>query len=218
MKRYIILLFTISTLVFSCESEEEKGARIAKEEQEILEQEVRWEKERVEEQKRIEAYSLEQEVKKEKERKEQEVYDKYINNSLRTGASPYSYCYGKNKSCSSNGCSQIKVKAPNNSDVIVLIKRGDKVFRHAYIKASDRHTLEFPNGTYQTIFYYGNGWNPEKIMKKTNCGILKGGFISNDSFDKDSPQTLENNVLSYELILQKNGNFSTSPSNVNEAF
>ena len=55
-------------------------------------------------------------------------------------------------------------------------------------------------------------------MKETDCGTLKGGFISNENFGKDSPQSLSNNILKYELILQQNGNFSTSPSNSDEAF
>jgi hypothetical protein len=48
-------------------------------------------------------------------------------------------------------------------------------------------------------------------------GKIKGGFISNEDFGKDDPQTLQNNVLTYELILQTNGNFSTRPSNPLEA-
>ena len=48
-------------------------------------------------------------------------------------------------------------------------------------------------------------------------GALKGGFISEEHFGKDEAQYLENNILEYELILQQNGNFSTSPSNPEEA-
>ena len=48
-------------------------------------------------------------------------------------------------------------------------------------------------------------------------GRMKGGFITNESFGKDIPQYLNNNSLSYELILQPNGNFSTRPSNSEEA-
>lgn len=48
-------------------------------------------------------------------------------------------------------------------------------------------------------------------------GEIKGGFIANEDFGKDDPQSLYNNVLTYELILQQNGNFSTRPSNPEEA-
>ncbi len=143
--------------------------------------------------------------------------EKYINNSLSTGSTPYSNMYGANSPCSNWGCSQIKVKTPYNSDVLVTIKKGDKVVRHAYIKAGSSYTFEVPDGTYQPFFYYGKGWNPEKIMKQTPDGPLKGGFVTKEEFGKDSPQTLSNNILEYELILQYNGNFSTKPSNAKEA-
>ena len=157
---------------------------------------------------------IEREVRLEKERKEKAIYDKYINNTLRTGATPYSQYYGRNSTCDDYGCSQIKVRT-SNSDVIVTIKKNDKVVRHAYINSGSGYTFSFPNGTYQTFFYYGKGWNPNKEMKG---GEMKGGFITNESFGKDDPQYLSNNILEYELILQENGNFSTRPSNPDEAF
>ena len=96
----------------------------------------------------------------------------------------------------------------------MTIKKNGEVVRHAYIKAMDSYTFSFPNGEYQAFFYYGKGWNPSKLMKN---GALKGGFISEEHFGKDEVQYLENNILEYELILQQNGNFSTSPSNPEEA-
>jgi hypothetical protein len=152
------------------------------------------------------------------QRIEQEIYDEYIDNSLFTGATPYEHCFGSNSSCSSYGCSQIKVRTPANSDVLVTVKKDGKVYRHAYLNSNSDYTFEFPNGTYQTFFYYGKGWNPEKIMKDTGCGKLKGGFVANEHFGKDRPQELVNTILEYELILQQNGNFQTTPSNPNEAF
>lgn len=138
--------------------------------------------------------------------------------TMNTGDTPYSKCYGENQSCNSYGCSKITVKTPYNSAVLVTIKKGGVVVRHAYIEANDYYEFEVPNGTYQPFFYYGKNWNPNKLMKKdATCGDLKGGFSSEESFGKDTPQYLDNNVLSYELILQKNGNFSTKPSNKNEA-
>lgn len=49
-------------------------------------------------------------------------------------------------------------------------------------------------------------------------GKIKGGFITNESFGKDSPQKISNQILTYELILQERGNFSTRPSSPEEAF
>lgn len=204
---YTALLVILSIAFTSCESKEEKEAKIAQQEQI-----------RVEREERAEASRLELEAKQEKERIEKEIHDKFINNALNTGATPYAYCFGKNKSCAEYGCSEIKIKTPNNSDVIVTIKRNDKVFRHAYIKSSSQFTFQLPDGVYQTFFYYGKGWNPEKVLTETDCGPLRGGFVSGESFGKDSPQTLNNNILEYHLILQKEGNFKTRPSNVEEAF
>lgn len=134
---------------------------------------------------------------------------------LYTGATPYSQYYGENPSCEEYGCSQIKVTT-SNSDVLVTIKKKGKIVRHAFIEANDSYTFSFANGTYQVFFYYGKGWNPNKIMKTKN-GTIKGGFSYNEHFGKDNPQSLYNNVLEYRLILQQNGNFSTKPSNVQEA-
>jgi len=228
MKKIIyFLVFTV--LLVSCESEKDRKAREYKEEQTRIElvakqkaedkaKAIVIEQERVEQERLAEVERKETAIRLEKERKEKAIYDKYINNSLRTGSKPYAYCFGSSNSCYGYGCSQIKVKTPYNSDVVVTIKKNGKVYRHAYIKSSSTYTFDFPNGTYQTFFYYGKGWNPKKIMKKVACGNLKGGFISNTHFGKDKPQYLANSILSYELILQQNGNFSTKPSNSEEAF
>ena len=219
----------ILAILISCESDAERKQRIAREEQqrielaekrkaEEVERAYKLEQERIEQKKREEEERIAREAKLEEDRKKQAIYDKYINNSLRTGATPYAYCFGGNKPCSDYGCSQIKVKTPSNSDVLVIIKKIGEVYRHAYINSSSSYTFEFPNGTYQAFFYYGKGWNPGKVMKEADCGALKGGFIDDEHFGKDDPQTINNGVLTYELILQQNGNFSTRPSNSDEAF
>jgi hypothetical protein len=154
---------------------------------------------------------------KENQTETEEIYDTYIDSSLNTGATPYSDFYGGNPSCSEYGCSEIKVITPKDFDVLVTIKKDNKVVRHAYIRANDSYTFEIPNGTYQPFFYYGRGWNPEKIMKKTSEGVIKGGFVSDETFGKDDLQTLENEIIEYQLILQVNGNFSTLPSNAEDA-
>lgn len=148
-----------------------------------------------------------------------QVYtDQYRNNSLRNGAMPYAYCYGSSNSCSGQFCSQIKVVSPSNSDVLVSIKKDGIVYRHGYVKAGNSLIFNMPNGTYQTFFYYGKGWDPNKFMKETDCGTLNGGFLSNETFGKDDKTRLNNNILTYELVLKTNGNFSTKPSDKNEAF
>jgi hypothetical protein len=214
------LVFSLIFLLFlsSCESAFEKQQRLELEEQHKIEIRELREKAVNEKAFKIELERSEREKEAEIERKGKAIYDKYINNSLSTGAKPYSYCFGRNNTCSSYSCSQIKVRTPSNSDVMVTIKKNNEVYRHAYINSGSQYTFEFPNGTYQAFFYYGKGWNPNKVMKETSCGTLKGGFITDEHFGKDSPQSLNNNILEYELILQQNGNFSTRPSNSEEAF
>ena len=148
---------------------------------------------------------------------ELEAYDRYKDNSLNNGSQPYAYYYGYNRSCDYYGCSAIKVKAPYSSDVVVLIKNNNSygdVVRHGYIRAGRTMTFELPDGRYQTFFYYGKGWYPNKKMRKG----VKGGFLMNEVFSKDSPQYLNNQILTYELVLRRDGNFSTSPSNESEVF
>lgn len=136
------------------------------------------------------------------------------------GSQLYSDCFGPNAYCSGTGCSQVKVKAPTDSDVLVTIKSkdfNDIVFSHAYIRSNKTYTFDLDNGTYQVFFYYGNNWDSRKIIEGTFCD-LKGGFSSSEVFGKDVPQYLNNNILTYELILQRNGNFSTKKSNPKEVF
>lgn len=210
--RFIIVLATLSTIstLYNCESEAGKQAK-----------EKRLERKKYYEQKRIAKKATEDSlrvIQAEINRKDSEFYDKFINNSLRTGATPYAYLYGPNSPCNKWGCSNIKVNTPSSSDVLVTIKRNGKVIKHAYIKANSSYTFDMLNGTYQPFFYYGKGWNPQKIMKKTDKGIIRGGFVADEHFGKDDPQYLNNNRLEYTLILQQSGNFSERASSANEAF
>lgn len=225
LKRIVILpIFCFVLILSSCESEAERKQRLAREEQQKIELEEKrkaedaeraylLEQERLEREKREEEERIAREARLAEERRKKAIYEKYINNSLYTGATPYTSYYGGNSSCTDYGCSEIKVRT-SNSDVIVTIKRNDQVVRHAYINSGSSYTFSFPNGVYQPFFYYGKGWNPYKPMKG---GKIKGGFITKESFGKDTPQSLSNTILTYELILQENGNFSTRPSNPDEA-
>jgi hypothetical protein len=217
--KFYILIFIIGiNLLLSCESAEEKHKRVELEKIELsraLEKDERKKKELESERARL---AEEERVQKEKERIAQELYEKYINNSLANGATPYKSCFGGNSSCTEWGCSEIRITTPRDSDVIVTLKRDGDVVRHAYINANSTFTFQIPNGTYQPFFYYGSGWNPEKAVESNTCQNLKGGFIEGEVFGKDSPQSLNNDVLTYELILQQSGNFSTKSSSSVEAF
>lgn len=225
--RRILPILVLLLFFSSCESESERNTRIAREkiehEQAVQaqqlrkkEEQARLEKQRIEQARLERERLIEEERLKAEQRLREEIELKYGTNKLWTGATPYSICYGSNERCEDWGCSEIKVRTPSNSDVIVTLKKGGDVVRHAYILANSSYTFHVPNGTYQPFFYYGLGWNPTKEMP-SQCSNLKGGFIKNENFGKDDPQVLTNNILEYELILQSNGNFSTRPSNAAEA-
>ena len=142
---------------------------------------------------------------------------KYVNNSLLTGATPYKDAYGKNYRCPYDQCSGIRVTAPGESDIVVIIKRDNqngKVVAHGYIKAGGTFQFDIPDGTYQTFFYYGEGWNPNKEMGNG----VKGGFVKDEIFSKDNPQEIYSGILTYVLQLQRDGNFQTRNSSRSEMF
>ena len=140
------------------------------------------------------------------------------NNSLSNGSMPYAYCYGAYNYCSGWSCSEIRVKS-GGYDVLTTIKDqyGD-VIRHGYIKKGGTMTFNLVDGRYQVFFYSGTGWNPDKFMTNTTCGALKGGFVNDESFTKDNYISMSNQILTYELIYQQQGNFSPKHSSMSEAF
>ena len=143
--------------------------------------------------------------------------EQWKSNSLSTGAMPYSYCYGASNYCD-YGCSKISVRT-GGSDVLVTIKNiSGEVVRHAFINGGYTFSFNVPNGQYQVFFYSGIGWNPNKNMKSTSCGTLHGGFVSGENVTKDNYISLYSQQMTYELILQQNGNLSTKPSSKDEAF
>ena len=152
------------------------------------------------------------------EREELSEEDKqFVNNSLSTGATPYKAFYGKNYKCPYDRCSGIEVTAPAESDIVVIIKRNNqngKVVAHGYIRAGATYQFAIPDGTFQTFFYYGEGWNPNKDMGNG----VKGGFVKDEIFSKDNPQDIYSAILTYVLQLQRDGNFQTKGSSRGEFF
>lgn len=171
---------------------------------------------------RIETALEEKRIQEEMHRKEEEakrLESQYGSNSLKNGAQPYAQWYGNNLYFDDyTPHSEIRVTAPNNSDVIAIVRYNNmngSVAGHRYIRAGMSSTIYLRNGfNYQTFFYYGNGWYPEKEMNN-----VVGGFLKGESYSKDgSASYLEDNILTYELTLQTNGNFQTSSSNEGEMF
>jgi hypothetical protein len=145
--------------------------------------------------------------------------EQWKNNSLNTGAMPYSYCFGSSNYCDDYGCSKISVITGGEDDVLVTIKNSSgEVVRHGYIIGGSSFTFNVPDGTYQVFFYSGSGWNPKKFMGTTTCGELHGGFVSRENVTKDNHITLLSQKMTYELIRQEGGNLITQPSSKSEAF
>lgn len=153
----------------------------------------------------------------------QRVFDNVLreqwrNNRLPHGAMPYANCFGRANSCSGWGCSQIDVKS-GGSDVVVLIKNAQgNTVRHGYIRAGRTLSFHVPNGRYQVYFNYGKGWNPDKAIEGAVCRNLRGGFVENVQYTKDSYESLYNQILTYTLISQAGGNFRERSSSESEFF
>lgn len=139
----------------------------------------------------------------------------YKNHSLNNGDMPYAYCYGS----ANSGPSKIKINA-GIGDVLITVKNlKNVVVRHVYVASYRSFTLRLQNGKYRVFFYYGTGWNPKRIMPKTICGNLKGGFVNNEFTNKD-PEIVDlfYSGIEYTLKIQTNGNFQTENCSKDEAF
>jgi hypothetical protein len=68
---------------------------LAQKEQQRIELEEKRKIEAEEKAYRIEQERIETSARLEKERVEKAAYDKYVSNSLSTGSTPYSYCFGR---------------------------------------------------------------------------------------------------------------------------
>jgi len=137
----------------------------------------------------------------------------YRGNSLNTGSTPYRSLYGGN---SKVGHSGLKVIAPTDCDVIVILKnKSGAVVKHAYIRAGGFYSFTIRGGTYQTFFIFGNSWCPEKEAPNGQMGY----FLENISISKDDPQYIDDyQELTYTLQSMVGGNFSAQSSNSYEAF
>lgn len=141
-------------------------------------------------------------------------------NSLDNGTLPYEAQYGKNQTfLSDEPHATIKVKAPHQSDVVVIVRYDNpsgRVAGHIYVRRDQSASIQLPNGRiYQTFFYCGNDWSSEKAMSES----IIGGFTKGETFSKDGkPTRLKDKTLSYELSTQGEGNFTTVPSSAKEMF
>jgi hypothetical protein len=144
------------------------------------------------------------------------INDEHFKNySLKNGDMPYANCFGS----ANYGPSKIKING-GYGDVLITVKNlKNVVIRHVYVASNKSFTLRVPNGKYQVFFYYGVGWNPKRIMPKTTCDKIIGGFINNEFTNKD-PEIVElfYSGIEYTLRVQTNGNFQTESCSKDEAF
>lgn len=142
--------------------------------------------------------------------------EKYGKNQLPHGSTPYACYYGESRECADKYNSDVQVTAPLAFDMVAVIKEKNekgKVVCHAYICADSTHTFKVSNGTYQMFFYIGKGWNPNRLMEDT----IRGGFVSYETFSKDEPVKLYNEVITYQLSM-KERNRSMAASSKEEVF
>ena len=140
-----------------------------------------------------------------------------------TVAVPWKNCFGINAECKTYpkdgylvGCSNIKVKS-SSDPVLVIIKKSDKVIKHAYISGSSSYDFQVPDGIYQVFFYYGDNWNSNKKMKSGECSNAYGGWEKNEFVSKDNPISLEGQIMTYTLTRVNYGNFNPKRSSLDEA-
>ena len=135
-----------------------------------------------------------------------------------TGATPWADCYGKNIGCDYYGCSAITVTTSQSEPVVAIVKKNDRIIKHAYISKNSSYTFEVKDGTYQVFFYYGENWVSNLYMPSDDCNLLTGGWSLNASVSKDDPITLKNQTMEYTLTLRTYGNFTPDKSSLKEVF
>lgn len=146
-------------------------------------------------------WAQQEQVEVKQEAYSKDIYDKYIDNSLKTGATPYAPCYGTNISCTDKSCSKITVKASNENDLVASIKQDGKFVGHAYVKRGESYSFLVPDGTYQTFIFMGKGWHPERKIMDEVCGTLLGGFLANENYTYDEPVQITNQVIDFDMEL-----------------
>lgn len=136
--------------------------------------------------------------------------EKYGNNVLEQGTLPYEKYYGANQVAKTKFNADIDVTAPIAFDVVAVVRKENElgdVVAHAYIRADSTYTFRVDNGKYQVFFYIGKGWKPTKKMENG----VEGGFVRNETFSKDDPVSLANEVITYRVsMVQKNRRFKQS--------
>ena len=137
------------------------------------------------------------------------VFERPVN-----GFSPYNNYYGKGV-YHNNTDNNIKVTAPTNKDIVILIEDiySKRKIRNEYIRANTVFLLTgIPYGTYKFYYLHGENWSSNANFKG---GLAKGNFLKEKGVGKsDKIFDVEFEVGytgTYSLTLQlvSNGNLNT---------
>ena len=130
-----------------------------------------------------------------------------------------------------NSYNEVTFDNSNSSDAIVCLENiySGATIRNEYIRKGSSYTMtQVPNGTYVVKVFYGNNWNPNKLLAG---GKIKGGFeedvsfaISDDPSDylrMDQYKTSEGtrySIWTVKLYAVLNGNMDQRPINADTFF
>jgi hypothetical protein len=140
--------------------------------------------------------------------------DLYVFERPDNGFSPYNNYYGKGV-YHNNTDNTIKVTAPTNKDIVILIEDiySKRKIRNEYIRANTVFLLTgIPYGTYKFYYLHGENWSSNANFKG---GLAKGNFLKEKGVGKsDKIFDVEFEVGytgTYSLTLQlvSNGNLNT---------
>lgn len=226
MNRFVFACFLGGLVLAGCETEAQKKERLERVAEENRQRELREQQLKLEAEERARKRAAEEarlqrerEERERKAREEQQRRARWLSNHLDNGAQPFAQCWGRNQSCEDWGCSEIKVVADRNFDVLLTLKEDNEygdVVRHVYIRRGQTKSVQVRNGTYQPFFIYGKGWDPNSDNPISGCN--KGGwFVEQLEISKDFPDHLSNEVVTYRLQVTEGGNFQTKGSNASEA-
>lgn len=104
--------------------------------------------------------------------------NEYEGNKLDNGSSPFYCIYGGLYDDTNN---TLRIINNSQNDVVVFLVelKNHEVLRNHYIQSNTSFTFKkIPNSTCYIKFYYGNDWNPNRLLN----GVKTGGFEKNEQF------------------------------------
>jgi len=143
----------------------------------------------------------------------EDTNEEYKNNSLKTGSKPYASSFGKAQT--GTNYFYFKTSESDDKDFVIIVRRSrdNRYVNHTYIKGGETAQINVPDGTYNVYFYSGKGWNPNKVI-----GERVGGFVDDETLQKDGPVKLFSAYMEYTLFPVFYGNLRLENASKKEAF